>query len=113
MYYGSPCPAGTLVVMHWVVDTDHPTQAERIRGYVDGVRMPSIDVRRHPGTPGVMPALGDQLSLGAGTRRVYLGRAHSAKRNARSRIFFAAIYDRVLTAQQLAVRASALRTSDD
>jgi len=58
------------------------------------------------------PTKGERISLGSGVQKIYLGRAHAGARAAKSRIYFAAIYDRALTEPEIALRVAELRADD-
>jgi uncharacterized repeat protein (TIGR01451 family) len=102
------CPISSASVVHWVIDTTEPVAADRIRAYIDGVQ---ATVTAIDGSS--LPAQNETVDLGAGTRRMFVGRAHSGVRTFRGRIWYAAIYQGEMTGAQITSNASALNSSDD
>lgn len=113
VFYSGSCIAAQTVVVHWVIDTNRPVAADRVRGYIDGVRIPSLAIAGPDGQTRSFPELGAAIDLGSQLRRATLGRAHTGERRAQSRIYFAAIYSEALTTLQIAGRAAVLKASDD
>jgi len=101
------CPIDTAAVVHWVVDTSQPTETERVRTYINGARAP---LTLHAGD---WPLENDTIDLGGGTQRIHLGGPHNGARTARTRIYFAAIYDQVLDDAWIFHNAAKLLADDD
>ena len=103
---GNTCPVTTPSVVHWVVETTRPNQADRIRAYVDGARVDTVMAVRPP-------ERGWTIDLGSGEHFAYVGRPVVGTRPMRARIYYAAIYDRALTDAEIAAQAIAIASSDD
>ena len=109
-FYPDQCPT-SVIVMHAVVDTTKQTEQDRVRIYSDGTRLPvsvySLD------EVGIWPPLDTTIDLGEQAQYAYVARATDGPRSSGERIFYLAVYDRVLTDGQIAAHAAALLARDD
>jgi hypothetical protein len=106
---GTPsCPIDSASTVHWVIDTTQAVAANRVKAYVDGTpaTVTAID-------GSALPPLNATIDLGAGTRRMFLGRSHTPFRTFRGRIWYAALYQGVLNATEVATQAAAINACDD
>jgi hypothetical protein len=102
------CPITSASVVHWVVDTREATNTDRIRAYIDGVQATVTPI-----DGSTWPSQNETIDLGPGTRRMFVGRPWDGIRTMRGRIWYAALYQGVLTNGQIASQVTALTASDD
>jgi parallel beta-helix repeat protein len=106
---GTPsCPIDSASTVHWVIDTTQAVPANRVKAYIDGV---AATVTAIDGSS--LPPLNATIDLGAGTRRMYVGRSHTPFRTFRGRIWYAAIYQDALSAALVGSQAAAINACDD
>jgi uncharacterized repeat protein (TIGR01451 family) len=102
------CNLTSASVVHWVIDTSEPTDSDRIRAYIGGVRQ-TVTVQT-----GAWPSPGATIDLGAvGTRKMYVGRPYSGIATLKGRIWYVALYLGEMSDAEIASNASALASSDD
>jgi len=91
-------------VFHSVVDTTQTEPADRVRIYVNGGRLPSVQ-----GTP---PDLDAAIDLGIGKHFV-IGNREIGERTIEGTIFYAAVYSGPLTDEQIVQNVALLLVDDD
>ena len=91
-------------VLHVVVDTDAGAPDDRLRAYLDGMRLPLTN----PGAPGQAEGLPLNQSSA-----ITLGNRSDGTRSFRGRLQYAAIYTEVLDQAQLEHNVDVLLASDD
>jgi uncharacterized repeat protein (TIGR01451 family) len=106
--FGSGCPITSGSVVHWVIDTNNATQGDRIRAYVDGVQQAVSALESTS-----FPSQGETIDLGPATRRMFVGRPHTGSRTFNGRVWYAALYQGVMTTSQITSNANAINASDD
>ena len=99
---------GVRRVFHVVYDSDHPTQNDRVRLYVDGVDQgtPSI-------TSGAMPPLGDGLDFSDPTIELAVLNEVDLTNGLPGTVFYYAVYDGDMTVAEISTDAAALLADDD
>jgi hypothetical protein len=103
IYWNVPFTQGRLV-LHAVVDTNVATAEDRTRLYVDGAAQPR--------TSGTSPSLGYTPPLLLADY-LTIGNVEGAGRSPEGDIFYAAIYTKALSPQQVASNAQQLTANDD
>ena len=97
------------VVVHLVVDTDLPNEADRAQLFVDGA---AATPAATPSTTYVPLQAGATVDLGANTF-FDIGNKQAHSRSIRGTIFYAALYAAALTTTEIGTNVTVLQGSDD
>lgn len=109
-------PLGAPAVVHWVIDTTEPVAEAGVKGFINGNKQ-TISLHGNPAYnrfPSPNATIDLQKTAGnLETTAIFIGTEALDHRTANTKIWYTVIYDRALTAEEIAEEALALATADD
>lgn len=103
-------------VVHWVIDTEQAIPENRVRGYING-EYGNTRIHIYFESTNEWPILGATVDLAGGQAarlpNIILGTEADGPRTANTHVWYAAVYDKALSAEEIAEDAGKLSDNDD
>lgn len=104
--------SGGRHVIHAVADTTERDQSNRMAVYVDGTRRPLYTGTCLDNAPCELPVLNEQVNI-SNDMNFTIGNSPSLTRSPQGAVYYAAVYDRALTSDEILSQTAKLMFSDD